>query len=76
MLFRFLPVFLVGVYGLKDRMLARYFWIVPIRDLVTFGIWAVSFVGNQIQWRGVDFRVLPGGQIAPVCLRTQQVAKQ
>ncbi len=65
MLVRFLPVFLVGVFGLKDRMLARYFWLVPIRDLVTFGIWAASFIGDEIHWRGVNFRVLPGGQLAP-----------
>lgn len=65
MFFRFLPVFLVGVFGLKDRMLARYFWLVPIRDLVTFGIWAASFIGDEIHWRGVNFRVLPGGQLAP-----------
>jgi ceramide glucosyltransferase len=66
MVVRFLPVFLVGVYGLKDRMLARYFWLVPIRDLVTFGIWVVSFVGDEIEWRGVKFQVLPGGQLAPI----------
>lgn len=65
MLFRFLPVFVVGVYGLKDRLLARYFWLVPIRDLITFGIWAVSFVGDEIQWRGISFRVLPSGKLAP-----------
>jgi len=66
MFFRFLPVFVVGVYGLKDKVLARYFWLVPIRDLITFGIWAVSFVGNVIHWRGVNFRVLPEGKLAPI----------
>jgi len=65
MIARFMPVFLVGVYGLKDRQLARYFWLVPIRDLITFGIWVVSFVGDEIEWRGMRFRVLPGGELAP-----------
>ncbi|MDQ3012193.1 MAG: bacteriohopanetetrol glucosamine biosynthesis glycosyltransferase HpnI [Acidobacteriota bacterium] len=72
MLIRFLPVFLVGVFGLKDRVLARYFWLVPIRDLVTFGIWAVSFVGDEIEWRGMKFRVLVGGQLAPARLQTPE----
>ncbi|MBK8313912.1 MAG: bacteriohopanetetrol glucosamine biosynthesis glycosyltransferase HpnI [Acidobacteria bacterium] len=65
MIFRFLPVFLVGVYGLKDVVLARYFWLVPVRDLITFGIWIVSFFGDEIEWRGTSFRVLPGGKLAP-----------
>lgn len=66
MIIRYLPVFIVGVYGLNDRMLARYFWLVPIRDLITFGVWVVSFFGNEIEWRGARFRVLPGGKLAPV----------
>ncbi len=65
MVARFMPVFLVGVYGLKDPRLARYFWLVPIRDLITFGIWIVSFVGDEIEWRGMRFRVLPSGELAP-----------
>jgi len=62
---RFLPVFVIGVYGLKDRALARYFWLVPIRDLIAFGVWAVSLAGDEIEWRGVKFRVLPSGKLAP-----------
>ncbi|HQR36074.1 MAG TPA: bacteriohopanetetrol glucosamine biosynthesis glycosyltransferase HpnI [Blastocatellia bacterium] len=65
MVVRFLPVFVVGVYGLKDQMLARWFWLVPVRDLITFGIWIASFVGDEIHWRGVNFRVLPDGKLAP-----------
>ncbi len=65
MLIRFLPVFVVGVWGLKDRALARYFWLAPLRDLITFGVWVVSFVGDEIEWRGVKFRVAPGGKLAP-----------
>ncbi len=63
---RFLPVIVVGVYGLKDYTLARYFWLVPLRDLITFGIWIFSFVGDRVQWRGTDFRVLEGGKLSPL----------
>jgi len=66
MLARFLPVFVIGVYGLNDRSLARYFWLVPVRDLITFGVWLASFTGHEIEWRGARFRVLPGGKLAPV----------
>ncbi|MBL8188400.1 MAG: bacteriohopanetetrol glucosamine biosynthesis glycosyltransferase HpnI [Acidobacteria bacterium] len=64
MLVRFLPVFVVGMYGLNDKTLARFFWLVPLRDLITFGVWLASFVGDEIHWRGVNFRVLPDGKLA------------
>jgi ceramide glucosyltransferase len=63
---RFLPLFVVGAYGLKDRTLARYFWLAPIRDLIAFGVWAVGLVGDEIEWRGVRFRVTAGGKLSPV----------
>jgi len=63
---RFLPLFVVGVYGLKDRALARYFWLAPIRDLIAFGVWGAGLVGDEIEWRGMKFRVTPGGKLAPV----------
>jgi len=63
---RLLVVWSFGVLGLKDRTLAKYFWLVPLRDLVGFGIWAASFVGDEIQWRGTTFQVLPGGKIKPL----------
>lgn len=62
---RLLPAFLIGCYGLRDLTLIRYFWLIPIRDLISFGVWIVSFVGDEIEWRGARFRVLPGGQLAP-----------
>jgi ceramide glucosyltransferase len=63
---RFLPLFVIGAYGLKDWTLARYFWLAPIRDLIAFGVWAVGLVGDEIEWRGVRFRVTPGGKLSPV----------
>lgn len=63
---RLLVAWSFGVAGLKDRTLAKYFWLVPLRDLIGFGIWAASFVGDEIQWRGTTFQVLPGGKIKPV----------
>jgi ceramide glucosyltransferase len=62
---RFLPVFVIGISGLNDRALARYFWLVPVRDLIGFGVWAVSLIGDEVEWRGVKFRVTPGGKLAP-----------
>jgi ceramide glucosyltransferase len=66
---RFLPLFFVGVYGLKDLALARYFWLAPVRDLIAFGVWAVALIGDEIEWRGARFRVTPSGKLAPVQYR-------
>ena len=61
---RFLPALSIGVYGLKDYGMARYFYLVPLQDLIRFCLWLVSFTGNEIEWRGANFRVLPGGKLA------------
>jgi ceramide glucosyltransferase len=63
---RALPAVVVGVVGMRDYTLARWFWLVPVRDLLTFGIWLASFAGDQIHWRGRNYRVLPSGKLAPV----------
>jgi ceramide glucosyltransferase len=60
-----LTVFGVGVFGLKDYALARWFWLVPLRDLITFAIWVISFAGNEVEWRGVNFRVRSDGKLIP-----------
>ena len=75
LLVRFLPVFLIGLHGLKDRVLARWFWLVPLRDLISFLIWLGSFRGNHIHWRGIDYRVLPDGKLEPVLDSNAKEAK-
>ncbi|MCI0663730.1 MAG: bacteriohopanetetrol glucosamine biosynthesis glycosyltransferase HpnI [Acidobacteria bacterium] len=61
---RFLPALSIGVYGLKDYAIARYLYLVPLQDMIRFCLWLVSFTGNEIEWRGSNFRVLPGGKLA------------
>jgi ceramide glucosyltransferase len=65
LLARFSPAFVVGVFGLKDLAIARWFWLVPVRDLITFVVWVMSFVDDEVEWRGVNYRLLPGGKLAP-----------
>jgi len=38
-------------------------WLVPVKDLFQFIIWAQSFLGNHIVWRGVRYRVERGGRL-------------
>lgn len=30
----------------------RYFWLVPLKDLLQAVMWAMAFAGNTIEWRG------------------------
>ena len=39
-------------------------WLVPIRDIFCFIVWAASFLGRDVQWRKQHFTVQTDGQIA------------
>jgi ceramide glucosyltransferase len=41
-------------------------WLVPFRDLLSFALWALSFLGREVQWGGERFRVDAGGRLHPV----------
>jgi ceramide glucosyltransferase len=50
----------------RDGLIPRYLWLIPIRDLLAFATWALSFLGNRVEWRGNSFRLLPGGKIIEI----------
>jgi ceramide glucosyltransferase len=47
----------------KDRLLPRWLWLLPVRDALSFGVWALSLTGNRVLWRGHLFRLYKGGKI-------------
>lgn len=54
----------VGVGVVHDRAVWRHLWLVPLRDLVAFGVWFASFADHTVHWRGEVF-VLKDGKIRP-----------
>ena len=40
-----------------------FFWLVPVKDLLSAAVWALSFLGNRVEWRGQRYRVRRGGQL-------------
>jgi ceramide glucosyltransferase len=54
----------VGVWGVRDEVLRRKFWLVPLRDAVYFVVWLASFGSNRIHWGGEEFR-MEKGQLVP-----------
>ncbi|MGD0506373.1 MAG: bacteriohopanetetrol glucosamine biosynthesis glycosyltransferase HpnI [Terriglobales bacterium] len=45
---------------LQDRQLLRNILLLPLRDLIAPLVWAASFMGNRIHWRGDVFDVKDG----------------
>ena len=40
-----------------------YWWLPLVKDLLDAMIWAAEFWGNDIEWRGERYRILPGGKL-------------
>ena len=47
----------VGVWGMRDRLVRREFWALPVRDAFAFIVWLASFFPQRIRWRGRQFLV-------------------
>jgi ceramide glucosyltransferase len=50
----------IGRIVLHDREVLRSLAMIPLRDMVAFGVWIVSFAGHRIAWRGDRFRLKDG----------------
>ncbi|HBG05986.1 MAG: ceramide glucosyltransferase [Geobacteraceae bacterium GWC2_58_44] len=50
----------------KDRLLPRWLWLLPLRDALSFGVWALSLLGNRVLWRGHLYRLSKGGKIEEI----------
>lgn len=46
-----------------DALFPRWLWLLPLRDMLAFFTWALSFLGNRVEWRGSRFLLRPGGKI-------------
>lgn len=47
----------------RDGLLPRWLWLIPLRDMLAFFSWALSFLGNRVEWRGSRFLLKPGGKL-------------
>jgi ceramide glucosyltransferase len=48
--------YLEAVY-IKGPGVFRYLWLLPIKDMMSFAIWALSFTGSTVKWKGTSFRI-------------------
>jgi ceramide glucosyltransferase len=70
--------FTMGAYGLKDPLLPRRWWLVPVEDGIMFFIWAVSLFFDRVSWRGRELYVRKGRFVPatePVGAKSERPAK-
>jgi len=59
---------LLVAYDLQHRLTrstahVRYFWLVPIKDLLQAAVWLCAFAGSRIEWRGQRFTLRRDGTL-------------
>jgi len=59
-LLRLAAAFAVGGAVLRDQSLLAHLWLLPLRDLIAVAVWAASFVGHTVTWRGDRFKLKDG----------------
>jgi ceramide glucosyltransferase len=50
----------IGRGVLDDPSVLHDLWLLPPRDFAVLGVWLASFAGDEIEWRGLKFRVRDG----------------
>ncbi|HEX4541710.1 MAG TPA: bacteriohopanetetrol glucosamine biosynthesis glycosyltransferase HpnI [Candidatus Acidoferrum sp.] len=63
LILRFAMAFTVGVWGVRDEVLRRKLWLVPVRDAIHFVVWLASFGSNRVRWGNVDYAVREGRMV-------------
>jgi ceramide glucosyltransferase len=53
----------VGAGILGDRKVWHDFWLIPLRDLFGFAVWAAGIFGDTVQWRDRQLKLRPDGRI-------------
>lgn len=56
----------IGWGIVHDREALYRCWLYPLRDLLGFIVWVLSFAGNRVHFRGEQYALLTGGEIERV----------
>jgi ceramide glucosyltransferase len=67
---------LVGAIVLDDVVTKKYFWLIPLWDLLHFVIWCFALVGGTIEWRGQQLRLTKEGKLIPLEQDSEFVSSQ
>jgi len=71
---RLIMGWLIGIHWLRDGILKQNFWLLPIRDLLSFVVWCASWIGKRVEWRGRLFEVAGDGKMIQVAGPAERAA--
>jgi ceramide glucosyltransferase len=54
---------IAGLGVLRCPITARWFWLIPLRDLWGSAVWLAGLFGNTVEWRGERLRLSRDGRI-------------
>jgi ceramide glucosyltransferase len=63
---RVLQSIVAGWYAVRDGFALRHCWINPLRDILGFAVWVLSFVGRTVHFRGAKYRFADDGRLTLV----------
>ncbi len=66
LLFRAAAAWAVAVEVLHDPLTSGNWWLVPVQDLMSFGVWVGGFFGRSISWRGRRYNIQKDGTYADI----------
>ena len=63
LILRFAMAWTVGIWGVRDEVLRRKAWLVPLYDAIHFVVWLPSFGSNHIRWGNVEYVIRKGRMV-------------
>lgn len=60
---------IVGILAVKDQVLSRRLYLVPLFDAIHFAVWVASFFSNRIVWGDTEYKVRQG-KMEPISTRS------
>lgn len=63
LIIRVTMAWIVGVRCLNDPVAKAWFWLSPLRDVLSFALWGYGFMGNTFRWRSQLFRLTKKGEL-------------
>lgn len=60
---RYALVYILHRKVIRSRQWLKWLVLVPIKDILGFGIWAWSFTSRNVRWRGSKYHILKHGKL-------------
>ncbi len=73
---RWIMAWLVSVYCLRETSTKRWLWLIPVRDMVNFGLWCYGLFGDTVRWRDRCFKLTAGGKLVTPRLKEVLVSRE